>query len=127
MGESSSRSAGEPVLKYAVRRVADSELSLEGRPIVQQLLLHAAVVEPGTLRTALNMASRLDSMTSTLVRFFGWATILAGLRANSEPMAHERRDSDMCAENTSVGLVAEQSSHRHRTLARLNQLGHFGD
>jgi hypothetical protein len=43
---------GEPVLKYAVCRLAEEDL-LQLHILLQQLVLHAATVDPGTLHTAL--------------------------------------------------------------------------
>ena len=46
---------GEPVLKYAVRRIADVN-SKSFVKLTQQLLFQSAVIDPGTLQTALYVA-----------------------------------------------------------------------
>jgi len=49
---------GEPVLKYAVRRISEVEIDRDpgSAELAQRLLFQAAVIDPGTLHTALHVA-----------------------------------------------------------------------
>ncbi|WP_437715370.1 RNA-directed DNA polymerase [Sorangium sp. So ce448] len=63
---------GDPVLKYAVRRLSDVDTK-SASSVLQQLLFQAAVADPGTLQTALYIAYQhkragLPVATSSLTR-----------------------------------------------------------
>lgn len=58
---------GDPVLKYAVRRLSEIDTK-SASSVLQQLLFQAAVVDPGTLQTALYIAHQHQQAKLTVAK-----------------------------------------------------------
>lgn len=132
---------GEPVLKYAVRRLSEVDFTLV-RTLLQRLLFQAATVDPGTLHTALYVAykdrqlSGEDAVdTATLARALSsiiqrhaplqhggdvawalWGAIVFKISLGDPVVEALERLMDPVA--TLMALHAEQDGRLSRTLTR---------
>jgi hypothetical protein len=77
---------GEPVLKYAVRRLAEDDFSPIGT-LLQKLVFQAAAVDPGTLQTALLIAYKQHQTNGILDRV-ALSRALSAIIEQHAPLQH---------------------------------------
>jgi len=130
---------GEPVLKYAVRRVSEVDCSLVAR-LVQNLLFQSAAFDPGTLHIALYIAYEhrrkglsidLNALMHTLtviicrhsilqhggdIAWALWGAIVFGLKLHEDAIRALETLTDPIA--ILMALLAESMGHLDRCLIR---------